>query len=129
MSTIATIALCGIVCASATPLSGLPPGHITERGPGRLVGRAKGGVPLAGFPPPGNVWKPVKGSWNTPVLTANASTWERTAVQEPQVVFQKETNSLRMWYRGAGWDAPSGVGVAGTSAAPSLRQWTVCRTA
>lgn len=64
------------------------------------------------FPPAGAVWEPVLGSWNDPVLKADNTTWEATGVQEPQIIFQNKTNSLRMWYRGAGWGYPSGVGVA-----------------
>jgi len=118
------------------------------------------------FPPGGAVWKSATGNWSTPVLVAESTTWEHSAVQEPQVclgyflfatnlrspaagsstlascrlsslprqtqtvltspsetpmhapmcreqvVYQPATKSLRMWYRGAGWGAPSGVGVA-----------------
>jgi len=65
----------------------------------------------AAFPPAGAVWRPVSGNWNTAVFTASAE-WEHSAVQEPQVVWQPATKSLRMWYRGAGWSYPSSVGVA-----------------
>eukprot|EP00035_Acanthoeca_spectabilis_P026642 m.463583 g.463583 ORF g.463583 m.463583 type:complete len:384 (+) comp23094_c0_seq1:13-1164(+) len=77
---------------------------------------------LNNFPPGGAVWKPATGSWNTPVLTANASSWEHTAVQEPQVIYIPEDKVLRMWYRGAGWGHPSGVGVAESS--DEGRTWT-----
>eukprot|EP00729_Bicosta_minor_P013454 gene13454-18396_t len=66
----------------------------------------------ASFPPSGDVWKPVSGSWNTPVLQADNATWEHSAVQEPQVIYIPETQKMRMWYRGAGWGFPSSVGVA-----------------
>lgn len=36
-------------------------------------------------------------------------------VQEPQVIFQPESKTLRMWYRGGGWGFPSAVGVADSS--------------
>ena len=52
------------------------------------------------------------GDWSKPVLTADNNTWEVDAVQEPQVIYLPELKLLRMWYRGAGWAAPSGVGVA-----------------
>ena len=67
------------------------------------------------FPPSGAVWKPgANGSWDTPILRADPLTWEKSAVQEPQVLSWPagSTTSLRMWYRGAGWGSPSGVGVA-----------------
>jgi mannan endo-1,4-beta-mannosidase len=71
------------------------------------------GITVSGtFIPTGAVWKPALGSWNKPILTADNTTWEHTAVQEPQVMYQPETKSLRMWYRGAGWGFPTGVGVA-----------------
>ena len=80
------------------------------------------GLALAAFPPPGaDVWEPVTGSWNAPVLRADNSSWEHSAVQEPQIMAHNFTSGLgeaggsikiRMWYRGAGWDRPSGVGVA-----------------
>jgi hypothetical protein len=45
-------------------------------------------VPVMGaFPPGGAVWKPVGGNWSVPVLTADPTTWEHSAVQEPQVSF------------------------------------------
>jgi hypothetical protein len=62
--------------------------------------------------PPATGWQPVLGDWSKPVLTADNSTWEHSAVQEPQVIYQPESKSLRMWYRGAGWGTPSGLGVA-----------------
>ena len=40
----------------------------------------------ASFPPSGDVWKPVSGSWNTPVLQADNATWEHSAVQEVSCV-------------------------------------------
>lgn len=67
---------------------------------------------FAAFPPTGAAWRPAKGSWDLPVLEADNATWEHSAVQEPQVIYQPKTKSLRMWYRGAGWGFPSGVGVA-----------------
>ena len=63
------------------------------------------------FPPAGG-YKPVLGDWSKPVLTADNNTWEFDAVQEPQVIFLPELKLLRMWYRGAGWGHPSGLGVA-----------------
>ena len=63
------------------------------------------------FPPtPAAAWAPVSGNWSVPVLTADNATWEHSAVQEPQVI--AHGGGLRMWYRGAGWGFPSGVGVA-----------------
>ena len=38
----------------------------------------------AAFPPVSG-WRPVLGDWAKPVLTADNSTWQHTAVQEPQV--------------------------------------------
>eukprot|EP01052_Picozoa_sp_SAG31_P020836 SAG31_NODE_1584_length_7827_cov_2.129788_4_plen_364_part_00 len=97
---------------------------------------------LCNFPPRGKVWKPVLGDWSAPVLTADNSTWEHNAVQEPQVIWDPRLKLLRMWcamessslpiavggqciqlvshfdvavihrYRGGGWGSPSGIGVA-----------------
>ena len=82
-------------------------------------GRHRSTFKLDAFPPTtpgsgggGGMWQPVLGSWNNPVLVADNTTWEHSAVQEPQVIYQPATKSLRMWYRGAGWGFPSGVGVA-----------------
>ena len=69
------------------------------------------GTCAAAFPPAGAVWEPVSGSWDRAVLTPER-TWEGEGVQEPQVVYQPATKSLRMWYRGGGWGVPSGLGVA-----------------
>ena len=66
---------------------------------------------LKAFPPSAAVWKSASGDWNTPIFSAT-DIWEHSAVQEPQVIFLPEKKILRMWYRGAGWGAPSGVGVA-----------------
>lgn len=89
--------------------------HLGRLSAGALANGARNSedATLNNFPPGGAVWKPATGSWNTPVLTANASSWEHTAVQEPQVIYIPEDKVLRMWYRGAGWGHPSGVGVAG----------------
>ena len=62
--------------------------------------------------PPATGWQPVLGDWAKPVLTADNNTWEHTAVQEPQVIYMPELQLMRMWYRGAGWGKPSGLGVA-----------------
>jgi|EP01047_Picozoa_sp_COSAG01_P032554 hypothetical protein len=71
------------------------------------------GGPMLGcgsFPPPGaGGWRPPT---HNPVLVPDNATWEHTAVQEPQVVFVPEQKLMRMWYRGAGWGFPSGLGVA-----------------
>ncbi len=76
-------------------------------------GRHPGSLPER-FPPISG-WQPVLGdNWSQPVFTAN-DTWEHDAVQEPQVIFQPENRTLRMWYRGGGWGFPSGVGVADSS--------------
>lgn len=64
-----------------------------------------------GFPP-STGWLPVLGDWRLPVLSPDNRTWERNAVQEPQVVYLPELKLMRMWYRGGGWDTNSGVGVA-----------------
>eukprot|EP00040_Diaphanoeca_grandis_P008818 m.46529 g.46529 ORF g.46529 m.46529 type:complete len:347 (-) comp20271_c0_seq1:437-1477(-) len=74
------------------------------------------------FPPGGAVWEPALGSWNSPVLQADNTTWEASAVQEPQIIYQPSTKALRMWYRGAGWGAPSAVGVADST--DGGRTWT-----
>ena len=62
--------------------------------------------------PPDKGWKPVSGAWITPALVADNTTWEHSAVQEPQVIYMPELKLMRMWYRGAGWGTPSGLGVA-----------------
>jgi hypothetical protein len=78
---------------------------------GEHEGSTAEGSTARSFPPtPG--WQPVLGDWNLPVLTADNTTWEKTAVQEPQVIYLPELKLMRMWYRGAGWGAPSGLGVA-----------------
>ena len=66
---------------------------------------------VGAFPPAGAAWKPVTGSWDTPALSADPSSWEHSAVQEPQIL-EHDAGQLRLYYRGAGWGAPSGVGVA-----------------
>ena len=35
------------------------------------------------FPPGGAVWQPVGGDWSVPVLSADNTTWEHTAVRLP----------------------------------------------
>ena len=35
------------------------------------------------FPPGGAVWQPVGGDWSVPVLSADNTTWEHTAVRRP----------------------------------------------
>lgn len=80
-----------------------------------LFMRLSAAAASASFPvPAGKVWQPVLGDWSKPVLTADPTTWEHTAVQEPQVIGMPEKGnaSMRMWYRGAGWGPPSGLGVA-----------------
>ena len=62
--------------------------------------------------PPAAGWQPVLGDWSKPVLAADNSTWEVDAVQEPQVIWDPALKVMRMWYRGAGWGSPSGLGVA-----------------
>ena len=62
--------------------------------------------------PPNMGYEPVLGNWSVPVLSPDNATWEHTAVQEPQVIWMPELKLLRMWYRGGGWNVPSGLGVA-----------------
>jgi hypothetical protein len=62
------------------------------------------------FPPSGAAgWRV---SARNPVLVPDNATWEHTAVQEPQVIYVPELKLMRMWYRGAGWGFPTGLGVA-----------------
>ena len=72
--------------------------------------------------PPTTGWKPVLGSWDMPVLTADNATWEATTVCEPQVIWQPATKSLRMWYRGGGFGHPKAIGIADST--DGGRTWT-----
>ena len=71
----------------------------------QLLPAAAPGPPRAQpFPPAAAAaWRPVSGSWLTPALSPLNSSWEGMGVQEPQIIYQCATKSLRMWYRGAGW--------------------------